>query len=330
MKTQQAEKSSSFQDFSRLIGASKVMRQIYEQVRQAAPTNTTILIQGETGTGKELIAQALQHHSLRATEPFIKVSCGALLEGLFEAELFGYERGAFTGAETSKPGRFELAAGGTILLDEVGELSLTAQAKLLRFLQTREFERLGGTATLQADVRLIAATNRQLEKEVTQGRFRADLYYRINVYTITVPTLRERREDIDVLAEYFLMKHANEHGKSIRRFGTEAIDLLLAYAWPGNVRELENTIERAVVICDTNVIHHYHLPPDLQTLRMTTTLPNKGLAEAVNAYERELLCEALQTAYGNRSQAAKLLKISERLLSYKIKKHNIVNADFCW
>ncbi len=330
MKAQQREKADSFHDFSRLISTGKAMRQIYEQVRQVAPTNTTILIQGETGTGKELIAQALHHHSHRATEPFIKVNCGALIENLIEAELFGYERGAFTGAESSKPGRFELAAGGTILLDEVGELSQTAQAKLLRMMQTREFERIGGIETIQVDVRLIAATNRQLEKEVAAGRFRADLFYRLNVFTITVPTLRERREDIGSLAEHFLTKYANEHGKSIRRFAPEAIDLLLAYPWPGNVRELGNTIERAVVICDTNVIHHYHLPPDLQMLRLTTTINHKGLADAVNAYERELLCEALQTAYGNRSQAAKLLKISERLLGYKIKKHNIVSADFCW
>ncbi len=327
---QQAIKSSSFYDFSRLIGTSKVMRQIYDQVRQVAATNTTILLQGETGTGKELIAQALHYHSLRATKPFIKVNCGALLESLIEADLFGYERGAFTGAENSKLGRFELAEGGSLLLDEVGELSLAAQAKLLRLLQTREFERLGGTETLHADVRLIAATNRQLDQEAAKGRFRTDLYYRLNVFTITLPALRERREDIGTLSEHFLAKHAHEHSKSIRRFAPETIDLLLAYSWPGNVRELENTIERAVVICDTNVIHHYHLPPDLQTLRIATTVNNKGLAEAVNAYERELLCEALQNAHGNRGQAAKLLKISERLLSYKIKKHNIVNADFCW
>jgi Nif-specific regulatory protein len=330
MRTQPTEKNGSFYDFSRLIGASKVMRHIYQQVQQVAPANTTILIQGETGTGKELIAQALHAHSRRATKPFLKVNCGALTESLIEAELFGYERGAFTGADASKPGRFELAAGGTLLLDEVGELSLTAQAKLLRLLQTREFERLGGTVTIQCDVRLIAATNRQLEQEVAAGRFRADLFYRLNVFTITLPTLRERREEIGTLAEYFLTKHAQVHGKSIRRFAPEAIDLLLAHAWPGNVRELENTIERAVVICDGNVIRHYHLPPDLQTLRLTTTLPSKGLAAAVSAYERELLCEALQTAQGNRNQAARLLKISERLLSYKIKKYNIVQADIGW
>lgn len=306
------------------------MQQIYQQVRQAAPTSTTILIQGETGTGKELIAQALHHHSQRALAPFVKVNCAALRENLLEAELFGSERGAYTRADATKPGRFELAAGGTMLLAEVGELSLPAQAKLLRVLQTREFERLGGTETLQADVRLIAATNRPLETAVAQRRFRADLYYRLNVYTITVPTLRERRADIGALAEYFLAKQAQSYGKSIRRFAPEAVDLLLAYPWPGNVRELENTIERAVVICDTNVIHHYHLPPDLQTLRVITTLPSKGLAETVSVYERELLCEALQAAAGNRTQAAKLLKISERVLSYKIKRHKIVPTDFCW
>lgn len=317
-------------DFAQLIGQSAIMHEIYDEVLQVAPSHTTILIQGESGTGKELIAAALHHNSPRVMQPFIKVNCGALADSLLEAELFGYERGAFTGAETSKPGRFELADGGTILLDEIGELTVTAQAKLLRILQAKEFERVGGTTTRKVNIRLLAATNRQLDAEVRKGNFREDLFYRLSVYTIQIPALRDRRDDIEPLVEYFLLKYAHEHGKAIRRCAPEALDLLMAYDWPGNVRELENTIERAVIVCDTNALHHYHLPPDLQTLRLATAIPSKGLQAAVVEYERELVCDALQSVHGNRHQAAKLLKISERLLNYKIKKHNIISADFRW
>jgi Nif-specific regulatory protein len=315
-------------DFSRIIGNSGPMRQVYEQIAQVAPTTATVLIQGESGTGKELIAHALHINSPRAHGPFVRVNCGALNEGLIEAELFGHERGAFTDAFACKPGRFELAEGGTIFLDEIGELSLAAQARLLRVLQSREYERIGGSETLIADARVLAATHRNLEKEIALGRFREDLYYRLNVFTIKAPALRERREDIVSLARHFLARHASAHGKVIGAFSSSTLDLLLRYDWPGNVRELENVVERAVVVCDGGLIHPYHLPPMFQTLHAETTLAQAGLSDAVDNYERELVCEALKQTRGNRSQAAKLLKISDRLLGYKIKKHNIVKSDF--
>jgi len=308
-------------DFSRLIGDSGAMRQVYEQIAQVACTSATVLVSGETGTGKELVAHALHINSPRAAKPFIKVNCAALPESLIETELFGHERGAFTGAITNKPGRFELAEGGTLFLDEIGELSANVQIKLLRVLQEREFERVGGTETLRVDVRVIAATHRELEKEVAAGRFRADLYYRLNVFTITMPALRERREDIPLLAEYFLKKYVREHGKDVGRLSSPALERLRAYGWPGNVRELENALERAVVVADGPLIHHYHLPPALQTIEPDNSRAGGSLFESVEAYERELICDALRTTRGNRNRAAKLLKVSERVLSYKVRKY---------
>ena len=217
-----------------------------EQVAQVAGTNTTVLVRGESGTGKELIAHAIHYNSPRAKKPFIKVSCAALPDPLIESELFGYEKGAFTGAQTRKKGRFEMAESGTLFLDEVGDLNFSTQVKLLRVLQEREFERLGGTETIKINVRLIAATNKDLEKAMSEGGFREDLYYRLNVFTIFVPPLRERKPDVMLLADYFLEKYAREHGKNIKRISTPAIDMLMNYHWPGTVRELENTIERAV------------------------------------------------------------------------------------
>jgi Nif-specific regulatory protein len=235
-------------DFSNLVGTSGPMRQVYEQVSQVARTNTTVLLRGESGTGKELIAHAIHYNSPRSKKPFIKVSCAALPQDLIESELFGYEKGAFTGALATKKGRFELAAGGTLFLDEIGELNLATQVKLLRVLQDWEFERLGGTETIQADLRLVAATNKDLEKAIAAGEFREDLYYRLNVFAIFVPSLRERKPDVLLLADYFLVKFSREHGKSIKRISTPAIDMLASYHWPGNVRELANAIERAVVV----------------------------------------------------------------------------------
>ena len=217
------------------------MRQVYEQVSQVARTNTTVLIRGESGTGKELIAHAIHYNSLRAKKPFVKVSCAALPETLIESELFGYEKGAFTGAQARKKGRFELAEGGTLFLDEIGDLDPQTQVKLLRVLQEREFERLGGTETIKVNVRLIAATNKDLEKAIAEGKFREDLYYRLNVFAIFVPPLRERKPDVLLLADHFLEKFSQEHSKNIRRISTPAIDMLMSYHWPGNVRELENT-----------------------------------------------------------------------------------------
>ena len=220
------------------------MRRVYEQIAQVARTNTTVLIRGESGTGKELIAHAIHYNSPRSTRPFIKVSCAALPDSLIESELFGYEKGAFTGAQARKKGRFELADGGTLFLDEIGDVHASTQVKLLRVLQEREFDRLGGTEAIKVDVRLIAATNKDLEKAIAAGTFREDLHYRLNVFTIFVPPLRERKTDILLLADHFLEKYSIEHHKHIKRISTPAIDMLMAYHWPGNVRELQNIIER--------------------------------------------------------------------------------------
>jgi Nif-specific regulatory protein len=310
-------------DFSHIIGNSGPMRQVYEQVTQVAGTNTTVLIRGESGTGKELIAHAIHYNSPRAAKPFVKVSCAALPDSLIESELFGYEKGAFTGAQGRKKGRFELAEGGTLFLDEVGDLPVTTQVKLLRVLQEREFERLGGVEPVKVNVRLITATNKDLEKAIAAATFREDLHYRLNVFAIFVPPLRERKPDVMLLAEHFLEKYSTEHRKPIKRISTPAIDMLMAYHWPGNVRELQNIIERAVLVCDANVIHGHHLPPTLQTAEASGTVTDLSLVESVDAYEKDLILDALKTCRGNRTKAAKLLHSTERIISYKVRKYRI-------
>ncbi len=310
-------------DFSNMVGNSGAMRQVYEQITQVAGTNTTVLIRGESGTGKELIAHAIHYGSPRAKKPFVKVSCAALPDTLIESELFGYEKGAFSGAQTRKKGRFELAEGGTLFLDEIGDLNLPTQIKLLRVIQAREFERLGSTETINVNVRLIAATNKDLEKAIAEGTFREDLYYRLNVFAIFVPPLRERKPDVMALSDHFLEKYAREHGKNIRRISTPAIDMLMSYHWPGNVRELENTMERAVLVCDGNVIHGHHLPPTLQTAEASGTVTKVSLGEAVASYEKDLIQDALKTTRGNRAKAARLLSATERIINYKIKNYGI-------
>jgi Nif-specific regulatory protein len=310
-------------DFGHIVGNSNPMRQVYEQVTQVARTNTTVLLRGESGTGKEMVAHAIHYNSLRASKPFVKVSCAALPETLIESELFGYEKGAFTGAQARKKGRFELADGGTLFLDEIGDLDLSTQVKLLRVLQEREFERLGGTETIKVNVRLIVATNKVLEEAITQGEFREDLYYRLNVFTIFMPPLRERKPDILLLAEHFVEKFEHEHSKRIKRISTPAIDMLTTYHWPGNVRELENVIERAVLVCESNVIHGHHLPPTLQTAEGSDTVTRLSLTSAMEAYERDLIQDALKTSRGNRAKAAKLLDSTERIIGYKVKKYGI-------
>jgi Nif-specific regulatory protein len=310
-------------DFSNIIGTSGPTRQMYEQVAQVAQTNTTVLIRGESGTGKELIAHAIHYNSLRAKKPFIKVSCAALPDTLIESELFGYEKGAFTGANARKKGRFEMAEGGTLFLDEIGDINPGTQVKLLRVLQEREFERLGGTETVKVNVRLIAATNKDMEKALAAGTFREDLYYRLNVFTIFVPSLRERKADLLLLADHFLEKFSREHGKVIKRISTPAIDMLTAYHWPGNVRELENALERAVLVCDGAVVHGHHLPPTLQTADASGTVTRVSLKDAVAAYERDLILDALKTTRGNRAKAARLLDTTERILNYKVRGHAI-------
>jgi len=296
---------------------------MYEEMSRVAGTNTTVLIRGESGTGKELIAQAIHYHSPRAKKPFIKVNCAALPETLIESELFGHERGAFTGADNRKKGRFELAHGGTLFLDEIGELSPAIQVKLLRVLQEREFERVGGTDPVRVDVRVIAATNKNLENALKETSFREDLYYRLNVFPILIPPLRARKADVLLLADYFAEKFAREHEKSIKRISTPAIDLLTSYHWPGNVRELENTIERAVLLADGEVIHGHHLPPTLQTAEATGTVVSTSLGTAVEAFERSLIEDALKSSRGNRSKAARLLSTTERVISYKARKYGI-------
>jgi Nif-specific regulatory protein len=310
-------------DFRNIIGTSKEMRDVYEQVAQIAHTNTTVLIRGESGTGKELVAHAIHYNSPRATKPFVKVNCAALPESLIEAELFGHEKGAFTGAIARKRGRFELAEGGTLFLDEIGDLSPAMQVKLLRVLQEREFERVGGTETIKVNVRLIAATNVELEQAVQDGRFRSDLYYRLNVFSIYIPPLRDRKTDVLLLADHFLEKYSRQSGKSIKRISTPAIDMLMSYHWPGNVRELENVIERATLVCDGNVIHGFHLPPTLQTAEGSGTVTKVSLDQAVGSFEKELILDALKTVRGNRARAARMLDTTERILGYKVKKYEI-------
>jgi Nif-specific regulatory protein len=315
-------------DFSNMVGGSGSMRGVYEQIAQVAGTNTSVLIRGESGTGKELIAHAIHYNSPRAKKPFVKVSCAALPDTLIESELFGYEKGAFTGAQARKLGRFELADGGTLFLDEIGDLNLTTQVKLLRVIQEREFERLGSTETIKIKVRLITATNKDLEKAIAEGTFREDLYYRLNVFTIFVPPLRERKPDVMALSDYFLEKYTKEHNKSIKRISTPAIDMLMSYHWPGNVRELENAMERAVLICDGTVIHAHHLPPTLQTAESSGTVVKVSIAEAIASYEKDLIQDALKTTRGNCSRAARLLSSTERVINYKVKKYGIDCSRF--
>jgi Nif-specific regulatory protein len=310
-------------DLSNIVGTSGPMKQVYEQIAQVAQTATTVLVRGESGTGKELIAHAIHYNSPRASKPFVKVSCAALPDTLIESELFGYEKGAFTGAQARKRGRFELAHGGTLFLDEVGELNLPTQVKLLRVLQEGEFERLGGTETIKADIRLIAATNRDLEAAMAERQFREDLYYRLNVFSIFVPPLRDRKPDVMLLADHFLIKYARRHNKRIKRIATPAIDMLMSYHWPGNVRELENIVERAVLTCDGQVIHGHDLPPTLQTAEASGTTMQSSLSDAIEQYEKDLIIDALKSSRGNRAKAARLLGTTERIIGYKIKKYEI-------
>ncbi len=310
-------------DFGHLIGNSSPMRQVYDQVTQVAKLNAPVLLRGERGTGKEWIANAIHYNSLRSKRPFIKVNCAALPESLVESELFGHEPGVFAGASQRKKGRFELADGGTLFLDEIGDLPNRTQAKVLRVIQEREFERLGGSETIRSNVRLITATNRDLEGDIVTGAFRDDLFYRLNVFTIFLPPLRERKSDILLLAEHFLSKYERQHKKAVKRISTPAIDMLTAYHFPGNVRELENAIERAVIVCDSNVIHGHHLPPTLQTAEVSGTETRMTLASAVEAFEGDLIQDTLKSTRGNIAKAAIMLDSTERILGYKIRKYRI-------
>jgi Nif-specific regulatory protein len=306
-----------------IIGNSSRMREVYQMISQVSKSNATVLLRGESGTGKELVANSIHYNSNRAKGPFIKVNCAALPSNLIESELFGHEKGSFTGAIKQKLGKFELANKGTLFLDEIGSINLDVQANLLRVLQEKEFDRIGGQKTIKTDVRIIAATNKNLEKAVEEGSFRGDLYYRLNVFPIYLPPLRERKTDILLLADYFLEKYARENNKDIRRFSTPSIDMMMAYHWPGNVRELENCIERAVLLCEEGVIHSYHLPPTLQTGYESGTMPSLALEDAVAALEKEKIIDALKNTRGNSAQAAKIMKTTVRKFNYKAKKYNI-------
>ncbi|GHU26006.1 sigma-54-dependent Fis family transcriptional regulator [Spirochaetia bacterium] len=308
---------------SAIIGTSNSMHFLYEMLAQGAPSDASVLITGESGTGKELVAAEVHRLSKRSGEVFVKVNCAALPESIIESELFGHEKGAFTGAITQRKGRFELAQHGTIFLDEIGDLSPAIQAKLLRVLQERELERVGGTSTIKIDVRLIAASNRNLEQEVKAGSFRDDLYYRLNVFPLYVPPLRERKSDIMLLADHFIEKFARKNNKIIKRISSPAIELLTSYSWPGNVRELENCIERAVILSTDMVIHSYNLPPSLQSALSTKTEPVMTLKAAISRVEKEMIIEALKIESGNMAAAARRLGITERQMGLRVRYYGI-------
>jgi two-component system response regulator AtoC len=318
-----------------IIGTSPSITDLYAILERVADTPTTVLITGESGTGKELVARALHEHSSRKGKPFIKVNCAAIPKELIESELFGYERGAFTGAVTSKPGRFELANGGTLFLDEIGEIPIEMQVKLLRALQESEFERVGGIKTIRVDVRLVAATNRELKKLIAAGTFREDLFYRLNVVPIHLPALRERTGDIPLLVEHFLARFNERLRKKVEGVEAEATGQLVEYPWPGNIRELENVVERAVLFCDTQKLRAADLPPEIRGIPSLASVPLpeadlqvalagegglKGHVKvAMSRLEKELVSRALQQTGGNVTHAARLLKISRKGLQLKMK-----------
>ncbi|MDY0146280.1 MAG: sigma 54-interacting transcriptional regulator [Kiritimatiellia bacterium] len=306
-----------------IIGNSHEMQIVYDQIAQVAKSTAVVLIAGEPGSGKALVAHAIHYNSQRAGKPFVKAHCAALPESVIESELFGHEKGAFPGALAARKGRFELAHGGSLLLDEIGDIPPSIQTKLLRVLQEREFERVGGTRTIKVDVRVIAATNRDLSALVQQGAFREDLYYRLRVFPIYMPPLRKRKADIVLLADHFLQKFAQENGKDVRRLSSAVIDMLMSYHWPGNVRELENCIECAVQVAEGNVIHPYHLTPTLQTAEASGPPMVGDLKTLVSAYERDLIRDALKSTRGNRAAAARSLGTTTRILGYKIKSYGI-------
>jgi len=321
------ERIKDFQKVEKIVGRSPAMKKVLEIVAQVAPSSATVLIQGESGTGKEVIAQAIHDLSPRASKPFIKVSCAALPETLLEAELFGYERGAFTGAMARKEGRFELANGGTLFLDEIGEVSPTVQVKLLRVLQVGEFERLGGTKTIRADVRIVAATNMNLLEAVERKAFREDLYSRLNVITLTLPPLREREGDIPLLAHHFLEIFTKKNSKEVKGFTQEALEVMLQYSWPRNVRQMENAIERAVVLTKGEMITLGDLPPEIlkgveSRIQKAVLMDGKtisiSLGTSIETIEKRVIEETLRLSRGDKNLASKILGIAARTIYRKI------------
>ena len=311
--------------FDNLVGESPEMLAVFKAIRQVAPSAASVLLLGESGTGKELFAQALHQNSTRRSKPFVKVACAALPETLLESELFGHEKGSFTGAVYTRAGRFEAADGGTLFLDEIGDISPTVQVKLLRFLEQREFERVGGNKTFKVDVRIVAATHRDLRKRVEEGSFREDLYYRLNVIEINIPPLRERPGDVPLLAQHFLAKYSAANGKEIQGLSDDVMALLLAHPWPGNVRELENAMERAVVLANDEKLLPAHFPtlrragdaPSNGSSRLGVRIPGSTLAEL----EREAILRTLEAVGGSTSRAASILDISARKIQYKIREY---------
>jgi len=315
-------------DFKNIIGNSDSMREVFEVIQKITDTDVTVLISGESGTGKELIAEAVHYHSVRKDKPFVKLNCVAIPDGLLESELFGHEKGAFTGALERRIGKFELANKGTIFLDEIGDMSLTTQAKILRVLQEREFERVGGAETISIDTRVIAATNRDLLKAVEEKKFREDLYFRLNVVTIYVPPLRERRDDIPLLVEHFIRTASSSFQRNVGSISTEALAFLMNYSWPGNVRELQNYIERAIVLSDEPVIQPSSLPPQVTQREEgepteVKTGESRSLKDVMNDLEMQIVKDALSKTNGVQVRAADLLGITERSLWHLVKKHSI-------
>jgi len=312
-------------NFDKIIGQGRAIRALFETMALVAPTEATVLITGESGTGKELIANAIHLNSPRRERPFIKVNCAALPETLLESELFGHEKGAFTGATSQKQGRFQLAHQASIFLDEIGEMPITTQVKILRVLQEREFEPVGGTRTIQVDIRIIAATNKNLETEIAAGRFREDLFYRLNVVTLDVPPLRERREDIPLLADFFLKRYAEKNRRLIKGFSPRAMDLLMRHPWPGNIREMENVIERAVILSRGDTIRPAEFPGVLQSIEKEddATIPEVAPGRSLKEVERRMILRTLSEVGGNRTHAAEILGISRRTLQLKLKEYGI-------
>lgn len=310
-------------DFSEIIGRSPAMKRVFETVSLVAPTQATALITGESGTGKELIANAIHQNSPRKDKPFIKINCAALAESLLESELFGHEKGSFTGAQRQKRGKFQMAHQGSIFLDEIGEMSLGTQAKILRVLQEQEFEMVGGTNSIKVDVRVIAATNRVLESDIANGRFREDLYYRLNVVQIEMPPLCNRREDIPLLAERFLKIYSKKNQRFLKGFSPRAIDLIMRYSWPGNVRELENLVERAVILARSEVIMPEEFPEKIRQEGEPPHTEESGfrVGRTLKAVERDMILKTLEHTDGNRTHTAKMLGISRRTLQLKLKEY---------
>ena len=321
--------SSGLGPQSLIVGSSKAVRNVRYLVSQVADSRVSVLLTGETGTGKGLVARALHNASPRHDQPFVHINCGAIPEYLIESELFGHEKGAFTGATNTRSGRFEAAGSGTIFLDEINSLPSQSQVKLLKVLQEREYERVGSDSPMRTNARIITATNKDLEKEVDAGRFRSDLFYRLNVFPIHIPPLRDRGADIVMLADHFVKIYADELGKSLDRIDTPAIDMLMAYHWPGNVRELENAVERAVLLSRENVITPQLLPPSLQMKAMESRTEKRGkLEQLVASYEMGLIVDALKDTEGNQTKAAKLLGTTKRIIQYKVQKYGIEYRKF--